>query len=29
MRSNHHHFAEEFSQDEKYIKEITQAASTL
>ncbi len=29
MRSNYHYLAEEFSQDEKYTEEITQAASTL
>jgi len=29
MRSDYHHLAEKFSQDEKYTEEIIQAASTL
>jgi len=29
MRNNYYHLAEEFSQDERYTEEITQAASTL
>jgi len=29
MRSDYHHLAEEFSQGERYIEEITQAASIL
>jgi len=29
MRDDYHYLAEEFSQDERYTEEITQAASTL
>jgi len=29
MKDDYHHFAEKFSQDERYTEEITQAASTL